>query len=67
MAITIRVPDPTEEYNAGNQRQIVRAINNVVQQLNAQYKPQGETFSEIEQLSYFLGNAPAKPSGPCYS
>ena len=24
MAITIRVPDPTEEYNAGNQRQIVR-------------------------------------------
>jgi len=64
MAITIRVPDPTEEYNAGNQRQIVRAINNVVQQLNAQYKPQGETFSEIEQLSYFLGNAPAKPSGP---
>ena len=64
MAITIRVPDPTEEYNAGNQRQIVRAINNVIQQLNAQYKPQGETFSEIEQLSYFLGNAPAKPSGP---
>ena len=64
MAITIRVPDPTEEYNAGNQRQIVRAINSVIQQLNAQYKPQGETFSEIEQLSYFLGNAPAKPSGP---
>lgn len=64
MAITIRVPDPTEEYDAGNQRQIVRAINNVIQQLNAQYKPQGETFSEIEQLSYFLGNAPAKPSGP---
>jgi len=64
MAITIRVPDPTEEYDAGNQRQIVRAINNVIQQLNAQYKPQGETFNEIEQLSYFLGNAPAKPSGP---
>jgi len=64
MAITIRVPDPTEEYDANNQRQIVRAINNVIQQLNAQYKPQGETFSEIEQLSYFLGNAPAKPSGP---
>jgi len=64
MAITIRVPDPTEEYDAGNQRQIVRAINNFIQQLNAQYKPQGETFNEIEQLSYFLGNAPAKPSGP---
>ena len=64
MAITIRVPDPTNEYDAGNQRQIVRAINNVIQQLNAQYKPQGETFNEIEQLSYFLGNAPAKPSGP---
>lgn len=64
MAITIRVPDPTNEYDASNQRQIVRAINNVVQQINAQYKPQGEIFSEIEQLSYFLGNAPAKPSGP---
>ena len=64
MAITIRVPDPSEEYEIGNQRQIVRAINNFIQQINAQYKPQGETFSEIEQLSYFLGNAPAKPSGP---
>jgi hypothetical protein len=64
MAITIRIPDPTNEYDVSNQRQIVRSINNVVQQINAQYKPQGEVFSEIEQLSYFLGNAPAKPSGP---
>jgi len=50
MAITIRVPDPAEKYEVGNQRQIVRAINNVIQQLNAQYKPEGETFAEIEQL-----------------
>ena len=64
MAITTRVPDPTNEYEVANQRQIVRSINNIVQQINAQYKPQGEIFSEIEQLSYFLGNAPAKPSGP---
>ena len=64
MAITTRVPDPTNEYEVANQRQIVRSINNIVQQINAQYKPQGEVFSEIEQLSYFLGNAPAKPSGP---
>ena len=64
MAITIRVPDPAEKYEVGNQRQIVRAINNVIQQLNAQYKPEGETFSEIEQLSYFLGYAPSTPSGP---
>ncbi len=64
MAITIRVPDPAEKYEVGNQRQIVRAINNVIQQLNAQYKPDGETFAEIEQLSYFLGYAPSTPSGP---
>jgi len=64
MAITIRVPDPAEKYEVGNQRQIVRAINNVIQQLNAQYKPEGETFAEIEQLSYFLGYAPSTPSGP---
>ena len=67
MAITIRVPDPSEEYEIGNQRQIVRAINNFIQQINAQYKPQGETFSEIEQLSYFLGYSPSKPSGPATS
>ena len=67
MAITIRVPDPAEKYEVGNQRQIVRAINNVIQQLNAQYKPEGETFSEIEQLSYFLGYAPSTPSGPAAS
>ena len=67
MAITIRVPDPTEEYEIGNQRQIVRAINNFIQQINSQYKTQGDTFSEIEQLSYFLGFAPAKPSGPATS
>ena len=64
MAITIRVPDPAEKYEVGNQRQIVRAINNVIQQLNAQYKPDGETFADIEQLSYFLGYAPSTSSGP---
>ena len=67
MAITIRVPDPTEEYEIGNQRQIVRAINNFIQQINSQYKTQGDTFSEIEQLSYFLGYSPSKPSGPATS
>ena len=64
MAITIRVPDPTDQYEIGNQRQIVRAINNFIQQINAQYKTRGDTFSEIEQLSYFLGYSPNKPSGP---
>lgn len=67
MAITIRVPDPTEDYNVSNQRQIVRAINNFIQQINAQYKPEGDTFSEIEQLSYFLGYSPSKPAGPATS
>ena len=67
MAITIRVPDPTEDYDVSNQRQIVRAINNFIQQINAQYKPEGDTFSEIEQLSYFLGYSPSKPAGPTTS
>jgi hypothetical protein len=67
MAITIRVPDPTDQYEIGNQRQIVRAINNFIQQINAQYKTRGDTFSEIEQLSYFLGYSPNKPSGPATS
>jgi len=67
MAITIRVPDPTEDYDVSNQRQIVRAINNFIQQINAQYKPEGDTFSEIEQLSYFLGYSPSKPAGPATS
>ena len=67
MAITIRVPDPTEDYDVSTQRQIVRAINNFIQQINAQYKPEGDTFSEIEQLSYFLGYAPSKPAGPATS
>jgi len=64
MAITVRVPDPNEKYNVGNQRQIVRAVNDVINQINAQYKPEGDTFSEIEQLSYFLGYAPSTSSGP---
>ncbi len=33
MAITIRVPDPTEDYDVSNQRQIVRAVNNFIQQI----------------------------------
>ena len=64
MAITVRVPDPNEQYNVGNQRQIVRAVNDLINQINAQYKPEGDTFSEIEQLSYFLGYAPSTSSGP---
>ena len=64
MAITIRVPDPSEQYDVGNQRQIVRAVNTAIGQINAQYKPEGDTFAEIEQLSYFLGYAPSTSSGP---
>ena len=54
MAIKTRVPDPTEEYNVQNQRSMVRAMNSVIGQINAQYKPEGDTFEQAQKLSYFL-------------
>ena len=61
MAIKTRVPDPTEEYNVQNQRSMVRAMNSVIGQINAQYKPEGDTFEQAQKLSYFLGSAPQLP------
>ena len=51
--INVRIPEPKEEYNVSNQKQINRTISLVVEQLNSTYL--NETKQEQERFSWFLG------------
>ena len=44
--INVRIPEPKEEYNVSNQKQINRTISLVVEQLNSTYL--NETKQEQE-------------------
>ena len=47
--INVRIPEPKEEYNVSNQKQINRTISLVVEQLNSTYL--NETKQEQERFS----------------
>ena len=50
--ITIYIPEPAEEYNPQNQRQIVESLTTLKQQLNFSF--QQDLKNEQETFNYFL-------------
>jgi hypothetical protein len=54
--ITAYIPEPTQEYTADNQRQILEAINTIKNQLNFGY--QKDLKDELEAFSWFLFSGP---------
>ena len=50
--INVRIPEPKEEYDFSNQKQINRTLSLVVEQLNSPYL--SETKQEQERFSWFI-------------
>ena len=50
--IVVRLPEPKEDYDVSNQKQINRAITLVVEQLNSTFL--NEQKQEQERFSWFL-------------
>ena len=51
--IVIKLPEPKEEYDISNQKQINRAIALIVEQLNSTFTEEQE--QEQERFSWFIG------------
>ena len=51
--VIVRIPEPKEEYDVSNQKQINRAIALVVEQLNSTFL--NELRQETERYSWFTG------------
>ena len=51
--INVRIPEPKEEYDFSNQKQINRTLSLVVEQLNSTYL--SETKQEQERFSGVIG------------
>jgi len=49
--IVIRIPEPKEEYDVSNQKQINRAVSLVVEQLNSTFLD--ELKQETERFTWF--------------
>lgn len=54
--ITAYVPEPTQNYDVNNQRQILEAINTLKDQLNFSF--QKDLKDELETFSWFLFSGP---------
>ena len=50
--INVRIPEPKEQYDFSNQKQINRTLSIVVEQLNSTYL--SETKQEQERFSWFI-------------
>ena len=50
--IVIRLPEPKEDYDVSNQKQVHRTINSIVEQLNSTYLTENE--EEKERFSFFF-------------
>ena len=50
--INVRIPEPKEEYDISNQKQINRAITLITEQLNSTFL--NEQKQEQERFSWFL-------------
>ena len=50
--ITAYIPEPREEYDSSNQRQIIEAIDTVKNQLNFAY--QTDLKNEQDAFNYFM-------------
>jgi hypothetical protein len=53
--INIRIPEPKEEYDVSNQKQINRAIQGIVEQLNSTYLQ--ELKEDNERYAWFKGGS----------
>ena len=51
--INVRIPEPKEEYDLSNQKQINRTLTLLVEQLNSTYL--SELKQEQERFSWFIG------------
>ena len=51
--VVVRIPEPKEEYDFSNQKQINRAISLVVEQLNSTFL--NELKQETERFTWFTG------------
>ena len=57
--INVRLPEPKEEYDISNQKQINRAIQGIVEQLNSTYLQelnfsfQDDLRKELERFTWF--------------
>jgi hypothetical protein len=51
--IVVRLPEPKEEYDVSNQKQINRAVALIVEQLNSTFL--NELKQETERYSWFTG------------
>ncbi len=54
--ITAYVPEPTQEYNVDNQRQILESVTTIKNQLNFGF--QKDLKDELETFSWFLFSGP---------
>jgi hypothetical protein len=52
--IVVRLPEPKQEYDVSNQKQINRAVSLVVEQLNSTFLD--ELKQETERYSWFIGS-----------
>ena len=50
--ITAYIPEPTQNYDVSNQRQILEAVNTIKDQLNFSF--QKEIKDELETFSWFI-------------
>ena len=51
--VVVRIPEPKEDYDVSNQKQINRSIALVVEQLNSTFL--NELRQETERYSWFTG------------
>ena len=51
--ITVRIPEPKEEYDFSNQKQINRTLTSLIEQLNSTYLNQQK--EEQERFTWFIG------------
>ena len=51
--INIRIPEPKEQYDVSNQKQINRTLSGIVEQLNSTFL--NDLKQEQERFSWFLG------------
>ena len=51
--ITVRIPEPKEEYDFSNQKQINRTLTSLVEQLNSTYLNQQK--EEQERFTWVIG------------
>ena len=51
--VVVRIPEPKEKYDVSNQKQINRAINLIVEQLNSTYLQ--DLKEDSERYAWFKG------------